>query len=127
MVASESCGRPQPRYLVRYFVVNAVRSARFVAKSEIRDWPVIGWLCEKVGTIFVMRVRPSATVKINEVIHDVLAAGDCVGLFPEGVTSAGNMLRKFHSSLFEPTVANRATFVIHRIARYEHLAADHHR
>jgi len=90
------------------YVINAVRPARFIAKSEIRDWPLVGWLCDKAGAIFIMRARRSHTAKINQVIHDVLAAGDCVGLFPEGTTSRGDMLRKFHSSLFEPAVVNQA-------------------
>lgn len=90
------------------FVINAVRPTRFVAKSEIRDWPFVGWLCEKTGTIFIKRAKRSDTHKINEVMHDVLAGGDCVGLFPEGTTTAGDRLRKFHSSLFEPAVVSGA-------------------
>ena len=90
------------------FIVNAVRPTRFVAKSEIRDWPIVGWLCEKAGTIFIARAKRSDTAKINTVIHDVLGAGDCVGLFPEGTTSPGDIIRKFHSSLFEPAVVNQA-------------------
>lgn len=90
------------------FVINAVRPTRFVAKSEIRDWPFVGWLCEKTGTIFIKRAKRSDTHKINQVMHDVLVGGDCVGLFPEGTTTAGDRLRKFHSSLFEPAVASGA-------------------
>lgn len=88
------------------FVINAVRPTRFVAKSEIRDWPFVGWLCEKTGTIFIKRAKRKDTHKINQVMHDVLAGGDCVGLFPEGTTTAGDRLRKFHSSLFEPAVVS---------------------
>lgn len=90
------------------FVINAVRPTRFVAKSEIRDWPFAGWLCERAGTIFIKRAKRSDTHKINQVIHDVLAAGDCVGLFPEGTTTSGERLRRFNSSLFEPAVASAA-------------------
>lgn len=90
------------------FVINSVRPTRFIAKSEIRDWPAVGWLCEKSGTIFIKRARRSDTHKINQVMHDVLAGGDCVGLFPEGTTTAGDRLRKFHTSLFEPAVVSNA-------------------
>ncbi len=90
------------------FIINAVRPTRFVAKSEIRDWPFVGWLCDKTGTIFIKRAKRSDTHKINQVMHDVLAGGDCVGLFPEGTTTAGDRLGKFHSSLFEPAVASGA-------------------
>lgn len=90
------------------FIINAVRPTRFVAKSEIRDWPFVGWLCDKSGTIFIKRAKRSDTHKINQVMHEVLHGGDCVGLFPEGTTTAGDRLRKFHTSLFEPAVVSGA-------------------
>jgi 1-acyl-sn-glycerol-3-phosphate acyltransferase len=90
------------------FVINATQPSLFVAKSEIRDWPLAGWLCEKVGTLFVRRAKRSDTGRINDEMRDALAAGATVGLFPEGTTTAGDRLLKFHSSLFEPAVANSA-------------------
>jgi len=101
------------------FCVSSVRSTRFIAKSEVRDWPVAGWIAERAGTLFVRRARRRDTARINEIVHAALAQGDCVGLFPEGTTTMGDRLLKFHSSLFEPAVANNA--IVHPIAiRYEH-------
>src|SRR5689334_6314798 len=37
------------------FVINSMQTCRFVAKADIRDWPLIGWLCDKAGTIFIAR------------------------------------------------------------------------
>jgi 1-acyl-sn-glycerol-3-phosphate acyltransferase len=91
------------------FVINAAHPALFVAKSEIRDWPVAGWLCEKAGTIFVRRTKRTDAARTNDEIHDALAQGDAIGLFPEGTTTAGDRLHKFHTSLFESAVANRAS------------------
>jgi 1-acyl-sn-glycerol-3-phosphate acyltransferase len=90
------------------FVINAAHPARFIAKSEIRDWPIAGWLCEKSGTIFVRRAKRSDTARINDEIHDALTRGAAVGLFPEGTTTPGDKLLKFHTSLFEPAVVNAA-------------------
>jgi 1-acyl-sn-glycerol-3-phosphate acyltransferase len=90
------------------FAIAAVRHTRFIAKSEIRDWPLAGWLAQKSGTIFITRARRHDTARINALVHDALAGGECVGLFPEGTTTEGDRLLKFHSSLFEPAVANRA-------------------
>ena len=90
------------------FVINATQPSRFVAKSEIRDWPIAGWLCEKAGTIFIRRTRRSDTAKINETMRAVLAEGATISFFPEGTTTAGDKLLKFHTSLFEPAVANDA-------------------
>lgn len=99
--------------------ISAICPTRFIAKSEIRDWPVIGWITERAGTLFVRRARRHDTARINEEVHAALTAGDCVGLFPEGTTTEGDRLLKFHSALFEPAVANRAR--VHPVAlRYEH-------
>jgi len=100
------------------FVIQGVYPARFIAKSEIRDWPLAGWIAERAGTIFIRREKRRDTHRINERVHEALGAGDCVGLFPEGTTSEGDRLLRFHSSLFEPAVANEAH--VHPCAiRYE--------
>ena len=105
------------------FVINATQPSRFVAKSEIRDWPVAGWLCEKAGTIFVRRAKRSDTSRINNEIHDALEQGDAVGLFPEGTTTTGDRLLKFHTALFEPAVVNGATIAAGAI-RYRSSDGD---
>jgi 1-acyl-sn-glycerol-3-phosphate acyltransferase len=94
---------------VDIFVINATQPSRFIAKAEIRDWPIAGWLCDKSGTIFIRRARRTDTARINETMHAVLAEGATIGFFPEGTTTAGDKLLKFHTSLFEPAVANLAT------------------
>ncbi|HET9653096.1 MAG TPA: lysophospholipid acyltransferase family protein [Usitatibacter sp.] len=101
------------------FAVMAVWPTRFVAKSEIRDWPGAGWIAERAGTLFIRRQRRRDIAPMNEKVHAVLADGDCVGIFPEGMTSEGHHLLKFHTSLFEPAMANGAH--LHPVAiRYEH-------
>jgi 1-acyl-sn-glycerol-3-phosphate acyltransferase len=100
------------------FAIMSVRPARFIAKSEIRAWPVAGWIADRAGTLFVHRARRHDTARINARVHEALAQGDCVGLFPEGTTTEGGRLLPFHTSLFEPAIANGAT--IHPAAvRYE--------
>ncbi len=104
---------------VDVFVVASVQPMRFIAKSEVRDWPGAGWIAERAGTIFIRRARRHDTARINHQVHEALADGDCVGLFPEGTTTEGDRLLKFHSSLFEPAIVNAAR--IHPAAiRYEH-------
>ena len=101
------------------FAVMAVWPTHFVAKSEIRDWPIAGWIAERAGTLFIRRDRRRDTARMNEQVHAVLGDGYCVGIFPEGTTSEGDRLLKFHTSLFEPALANGAH--LHPVAiRYEH-------
>ena len=101
------------------FLISSVRPTRFVAKSEILAWPVAGWIAERAGTLFIRRDQIRDMARIDARVREVLQDGDCVGLFPEGITTEGDELRKFHSSLFEPAVANGAR--VHPAAiRYEH-------
>lgn len=94
---------------VDIFVISAAHPALFIAKSEIRDWPIAGFICERAGTIFIRRARRRDTAVINETMHKVLSDGYTVGFFPEGTTTPGDKLLKFHTSLFEPAVVNDAT------------------
>lgn len=101
------------------FAVSAAWPTRFVAKSEVRDWPLAGWIAERGGTLFIRRDRRRDTARMNDQVHAVLGVGDCVGIFPEGTTSEGDGLLKFHTSLFEPAMANQAH--LHPVAiRYTH-------
>jgi 1-acyl-sn-glycerol-3-phosphate acyltransferase len=101
------------------FLLSSVRPTRFIAKSEIRDWPLAGWVVEKAGTLFIRRAGRRDLARITERAHAALEAGDCVGLFPEGTTTEGDTLLKFHSSLFEPAIANGARIYPAAI-RYEY-------
>jgi 1-acyl-sn-glycerol-3-phosphate acyltransferase len=102
------------------FVVSSVQPARFIAKSEIRDWPFVGWIVEKAGTIFVRRGGGRRDLaRITERAHAALAQGDCVGVFPEGTTTEGDQLLKFHGALFESAAAS-GTRVFPVALRYEH-------
>lgn len=92
-------------------LIDSVQPTRFVAKSEIRQWPVAGWVAERAGTVFINRARRHDTGRIAEVIGKVMADGDVVGLFPEGTTSIGEEVRKFHASLLQPAVAAQVPVV----------------
>jgi 1-acyl-sn-glycerol-3-phosphate acyltransferase len=101
------------------FLIASVRPTRFIAKSEIRGWPIAGWIADRAGTLFIRRDQLRDMARIDARVREMLGDGDCVGLFPEGITTEGDELRKFHSSLFEPAVANGAR--VHAAAiRYEH-------
>ena len=91
------------------YSLNAVCPARFVAKAEIRGWPLLGWLSRNAGTLFIERTKRSDTARINEDIGTTLTLGDRVAVFPEGTTSDGTMLRHFHASLLQPAVTVAAT------------------
>jgi 1-acyl-sn-glycerol-3-phosphate acyltransferase len=86
------------------FVLNAIHPSRFIAKSEVRNWPVIGWLSKRSGTIFIERAMRQDASKINQRVSLLLKQGACIGLFPEGTTTDGTQVGHFHSSLIQPAI-----------------------
>jgi lyso-ornithine lipid O-acyltransferase len=82
--------------------ISAVTPAVFVAKSEIRRWPVFGWCAALAGTVFVERERRMNVGAVNREIQEALADGALVVIFPEGTSSNGQNILPFKSSLLEP-------------------------
>lgn len=86
------------------WAINSVRVVRFVAKSEVRDWPVIGWLSQQVGVIFIERARRHDTARVSGAGVEALLGGDSLCVFPEGTTSDGTQMYPFKSSLLQSAV-----------------------
>lgn len=80
----------------------------FLSKSEVRHWPIIGWLAEKSGTLFIQRGGKDAAREANEVITARLSQQGNVLVFPEGTTSDGQQLRTFHARLFAGAVETQS-------------------
>lgn len=81
-------------------VLAAVADVVFIAKSEVKTWPVFGWLARWQRSVFIERERRRETgTQVTEVARR-LADGEIVVLFAEGTTSDGNRLMEFKSSLF---------------------------
>jgi 1-acyl-sn-glycerol-3-phosphate acyltransferase len=102
------------------FFLNSVRGTAFIAKSEIRRWPLLGWLVAGAGTIFIERASRHAVHKVGIAMQAHFAREQAVGLFPEGTTSSGFDLLPFYANLFEP--ARKAATRIQPVALlYFHL------
>jgi 1-acyl-sn-glycerol-3-phosphate acyltransferase len=86
------------------FVLLSMRPVRFVAKAELRRWPVVGPLITRAGTLYVERTRRHDTHKVNRRAAEALASGDALAIFPEGTTTDGRSLLPFHGSLLQPIV-----------------------
>lgn len=86
------------------FVINSLQPCRFVAKSDIRRWPLIGWLCARTGTIFIARGKPADVRLIFQNMVASITAGDRIAVFPEGTTAAQGELLPFHANLFEAAI-----------------------
>ena len=87
------------------YVVNAWRPTPFVSKSEVRSWPVVGWLAQQLDTIFLQREKRSDAKRIMHELAQRLVRGELMCVFPEGTTSLGRDLLPFHSNLFQAAVS----------------------
>lgn len=83
-------------------IIAGVAPSQFVAKSEVNQWPVVGWFARLAGTIFVNRSKPSRTGQSADEIAAALRSGRLVVLFPEGTSSGGETVLPFKSSLLAP-------------------------
>jgi 1-acyl-sn-glycerol-3-phosphate acyltransferase len=86
------------------FALHAVGPVRFIAKSEIARWPLLGRLVRGVGTLFIERARRHDTHRVNQEVADALAEGDIVAVFPEGTVTDGTKLLPFKGSLLQPII-----------------------
>lgn len=80
-------------------VIGALAPVVFVAKSEVKAWPVFGWLARLQRTIFIERERRHKTGEHARAMADRLIGGDAVLLFPEGTSSDGIRILPFRSAL----------------------------
>jgi lyso-ornithine lipid O-acyltransferase len=80
----------------------------FVAKAEIGRWPYFGKAARTGATIFIDRNSRASTVEVSRLISERLKLPVPVLLFPEGTSTDGSSVLRFHSSLFEPAAAASA-------------------
>jgi lyso-ornithine lipid O-acyltransferase len=80
-------------------VFAALHRCVFVSKAEIRSWPLLGWMTTMAGTVYVERGRGGSAVRASGGMNAAAEAGLPVVFFPEGTTSKGETVLKFHSGL----------------------------
>ena len=101
--------RPSPPFLmacnhlgyIDIILLASVLDAVFIANSGVASWPVVGFLCRCMNTIFIDRDRKRDIPRVLEIMDRVQARGQGVIVFPEGTSSAGATVNRFHSSLLE--------------------------
>lgn len=89
-------------------VIHATRHCRFVSKSELRHWPLIGTLATGAGTLYIERESRRDAMRVVHHMAERLAAGEVLAVFPEGTTSDGVALLPFHANLLQAAVSQDA-------------------
>ena len=89
--------------------LNSIVSVRFIAKSEIRNWPIFGYLVSRANTLFIDRSKKKDAKRTIDIATHSLQSGDNLCLFPEGTTTDGTTIKPFKSSLIQAAIQAGAT------------------
>lgn len=80
-------------------VLAGASGTAFVAKAEVAETPVVGWLAGLNNTVFVARGERAGVRGQADALRSALASGQPVALFPEGTTDGGPDILPFRASL----------------------------
>jgi len=92
---------------VDILVLAAATPQVFLAKAEVRDWPVFNWFARMAGTQFIDRNRRSDVARQNADFVHIVENDAVLTIFLEGTSTDGSTVRPFRSSLLEPAIAHR--------------------
>ena len=82
-------------------VLHAARYCRFISKSDLQDWPIVGTLATAAGTLYIRRESRRDALRMVTSMRDALLAGEVLAVFPEGQTGDGRALLPFHANLLQ--------------------------
>lgn len=86
-------------------LLQAVWPVRFVAKSEIRRWPVVGWMTTLSGTVYMERGQAGSRERVVAHLGEHLRRGERIAIFPEGGIHPEAGVGRFHARLLAAAVA----------------------
>jgi len=86
-------------------ILSAAMPCFFVAKMEISGWPIFGKAARNVGTIFLDRSSMSSATSVAEQMTERFKLPIPVLLFPEGTSTDGSQVLRFHSRLIDPATS----------------------
>jgi lyso-ornithine lipid O-acyltransferase len=92
-------------------IYSAAMPCAFISKAEIGRWPYFGWAARTGGTIFLDRMSRASADSVARQMSARFALPVPVLLFPEGTSTDGSQVRRFHARLIEPAVAAGAPLI----------------
>lgn len=88
------------RSYIDILVILSVTPCSFLCKKEVKTWPLVGGMAERMGVVFVDRSSRESRAETLEKISDEVMAGTELAAFPEGTTSKGPGMRATYPGLF---------------------------
>ena len=92
-------------------IIHSLALAGFVGKSEIKYWPILGWLAMLGDTVFIQRGNQNSRKLVINSLIKRLKQGRSVAVFPEGKVTDGGHLGRFHRPLLQAAVETKTPVV----------------
>ena len=89
-------------------VMHAARHCRFVSKSDVQGWPLIGTLATAGGTLYIERSSRRDAMRMVRTMQEALERHEVLAVFPEGTTGDGRTMLPFHANLLQAAVLANA-------------------
>jgi 1-acyl-sn-glycerol-3-phosphate acyltransferase len=86
-------------------VLHASRYCRFVSKSDIKHWPLVGTLASGAGTLYIERESRRDAHRVVHHMVERLQLGEVLAVFPEGTTGDGIAMKPFHANLLQAAIS----------------------
>jgi 1-acyl-sn-glycerol-3-phosphate acyltransferase len=93
------------------FILGKYIPAFFIAKSEVANWPILGWLAKEQNTLFFERNRKKVRGQMQVMADHFDQQGNLI-LFPEGTSTNGEYIQPFKSSLLQSVELSDQTVMI---------------
>lgn len=110
---------------VDILLLHSLASMGFVAKAEIGQWPVIGFLARVGGSVFHQRGSHDSASGVAAAMAARLNEGGRVAVFPEGGILPGEGVKRFHARMFGPAIVTGVP-VQPVMLRYRRNGHDYH-
>ena len=104
---------------VDIFVMAACFRMSFVSKSDVRTWPLAGYMTRIANTIYIDRARRRELGSMVQAIAERLRSGYFVVVFPEGGATSGHQVERFKPSVFEAVVQAKSSVIPVMIRYYD--------
>ena len=106
-------------------VMHAARHCRFVSKSDVQAWPLIGTLATAAGTLYIERSSRRDALRMVRSMQEALERGEVLAVFPEGTTGDGREMLPFHANLLQAAVAAQDEMATFAEAGVTHLNVNY--
>ena len=104
--------------------INAFKPIRFVAKSDVEQWPIFGWMAKQLGTVFINR---ESSRHARQVVTDmaVLLKTQSICIFPDGTSTIGKSVQTFKPNLFEAAAQAEVPVCTLALAYFDRITGEH--